>query len=282
MNLIKEELEGGDTLQSVERQVNYLNNRSQLSTKAKILVGATSPLWIPVGVAGLVISMPVVALMTVKKKITESVKLEEYRTNPCDYLEKRSRKFLVSSPRPKEAVCKFTDEQIKKTVDILSKYIDMIPRVIDADQKMVSHLRKETRSQEEVLQHYNPLRQKSSETRKNMIPLGIQVYPATVDQRDLDWKPDSASCLGEGEFSLVYTGKLKNRGRNRNLQPNRNLDIAVKVFKQPFDGLNSRFYLNEEMMLTYVFTQFYERQNQNALHALYCLSPKIHCVIYQS
>ena len=269
MNLLERELEGGDTLHSVERQVDFLNNRSQLSTKAKFLVGATSPLWIPVGVAGLVIGMPVVTAIAVRKKLSEKMKLDKYQANPRDYLGKRSSKFLTSMSKTEEAMDKYAKKKMKETSTILSTYMNMIPRVIEADREMVSYLRKETRSQDEVLQQYNPIRQRSFEIRKNMIPLGIQVYPATVDQRDLDWKSDSTSCLGEGEFSLVYTGKLKNGGRYRNLDPNLYLKVAVKVFKQPFDYPNSRFYLNEEMMLTYVFPRFYERQNQKGLHALY-------------
>ena len=253
MNLLEEELEGGDTLHSVERQVDYLINRSQLSTKAKILVGATSPLWIAVGVAGLVIGMPVVTALAVRKKISERKKLDNYHANPRDYLKKRSRKFLASVSKTEEAVVKYAEKKVRETSEVLSTYMNMIPRVIEADREMVSYLRNETRSQDEVLQRYNPIRQQSLEIRTNMVPLGIQVYPATMDQRDLQWKSDRASCLGEGEFSFVYTGKLKNGGRYRNLDPNLNLTVAVKVFKQPLDYLNSRFYLNEEMKLTYVF-----------------------------
>ena len=266
MNLLEEELEGGDTLHSVERQVDYLNNRSQLSTKAKIIVGATSPIWVPVGVAGLVISMPLVTAIAVTKTLSERMKLHNYQENPRHYLEKRSSKFLASI---EEAVVKYAEKKMMETSEVLSTYMNMIPSVIEADRKMVSHLRNETRSQDEVLQQYHPIRQQSLEIRKDMIPLGIQVYPETVDHRDLHWKSDAASCLGEGEFSFVHTGKLKNGGRYRNLDPNLYLNVAVKVFKQPFDYLNSRFYLNEEMMLTYVFPRFYERQNQKGLHALY-------------
>jgi hypothetical protein len=80
-----------------------------------------------------------------------------------------------------------------------------------------------------------------------MIPLGIKLCPTTVDASDLDWKEDMDSCIGEGEFSRVYRGKLKNGGRITTLDPNLSLDVVVKVFKQPFDYPNLRLYLNEEM-----------------------------------
>ena len=253
LNLLEEEIEGGDTTHSVEKQVNYLNNRSQMSTKAKILVGATSPIWIPAGIAGFVIGMPVVAGLTLKRKLSEKMKLDIYEEDPREYLEKHSKKFLAA--RAEEMVKKYVKEQMSKTSSILSTYFEMIPRLIEADKKMVSQLRKEKHNLHKVWQKYNPIRQKSLKIREDILALGIEVCPPTVDARDLEWKEDNDSCLGEGEFSLVFLGKLKNSGRDRSLHSNTNLDVAVKVFKKPFDDLNFRFYLNEETTIKYVFTR---------------------------
>jgi hypothetical protein len=252
LNLLKEELEGVENdRQSVERQADYLKNRSQLSTGAKIFVGATSPLWIPLGIAGFVVSIPVVTAIAVKNKLSEKRKLDNYTEDPYDFLKQRSRKFLDRGYKMEEAMSKYAKEQMTKIIDILSTYVNMIPRVIEADKKMVSQLLSETRSQDEVLQQYDPIRTRIVEVRKEITHLGIELCPTSVDERGLDWKKDF--CIGEGEFSRVYRGRLKNGGRNRALDSNAVLNVAVKLFKQPFDHLNSRFYLNEEMKIRYVF-----------------------------
>jgi hypothetical protein len=261
LNILEEELEGVENvMHSAERQADYLKNRSQLSTGAKIFVGATSPLWIPVGIAGFVISLPVVTAIAVKNKLSQKRKLDNYTEDPYDFLKQRSRTFLDTSSKMEDAVSKYAKEEMKKTIDILSTYVDMIPRVIEADKKMVSQLCSETRSQDEVLQQYDPIRGRIVKIRMEMIPLGIELCPTTVDERDLYWKKDS--CIGEGDFSSVYPGRLKNGGRNRALDSNAVLDVAVKLFKQPFDYLNSRFYLNEEMKIKYVFPRLHVCQTQ--------------------
>ncbi len=117
---------------------------------------------------------------------------------------------------------------------------------------MVSQLRCDARDHVKTMEHYTPIRKESSETRKNMLKLGIKLCPATVDARDLDWKEDTDSFVGEGEFSRVYRGTLKNGGRNKMLDANYSFDVAVKVFKKQFDDINLRLYLNEELMIRYV------------------------------
>ena len=267
---MEEELEGVENVKhGVERQADYLNNRSQLSTGAKILVGAISPLWIPVGVVGFVLGMPVITAIALKRKLSEKMKLDNYQEDPCDVLKQRSRTFLGSSSKMEEAMSKYAKEQMTKTVDTLSTYVNMIPRVIEADRKMVSQLCDENRSHDAVLQQYNPIRERSLEVRKDMIPLAIELCPTTVDACDLDWKEDMVSCIGEGEFSTVYRGRLRNGGRNRTPDSNLGLDVAVKLFKQPFDYPNSRFYLNEEMAITYVFSLDIMWTKTKKLHALY-------------
>ncbi|XP_028400781.1 uncharacterized protein LOC114523918 [Dendronephthya gigantea] len=100
LNLLEEELQGVDkAMHSVERQADYLKNRSKISTTTKVIFGATSPLWIPFGVAGLVIGMPVLGAMAVKRKVTIRKKFDNYQNNPRDYLKKESEKYLERLPK---------------------------------------------------------------------------------------------------------------------------------------------------------------------------------------
>ena len=243
---MEDELEGVvQTTHGAEKEIDYSNIKSPLPMPAKILVGAAMPIWVPVGVVGLIIGMPVLGVMAVGSKVCKRMKLSDYRKDPCAYLEKRSKKFLASLKE--DDVYGYAEWQMKKTTEVLTNYTNSIPKLIATKRKMVSKLRSETRSQNEVIQQYTPIQQKSLEVRRNMIPLGIKLCPPTVDASDLDWKEDMDLCIGEGEFSRVYRGKLKNGGRITTLHPNLSLDVVVKVFKQPFDYPNLRLYLNDEM-----------------------------------
>ena len=251
MNLLEEELQDVETqMHGTEKEIDHLSNRSPLTMPAKILVGATSLVWIPVGVVGLIIGLPVLGVMAVKSKITEKLKPGKYAKDPQVYLEKRCKKFLASLTN--DDASRYAKCLTEKTAEVLRNYTDYIPTLIEANRKMVLQLRCVTRNHVQFMQHYTPIRKESSETRKNMLKLGIKLCPATVDARDLDWKEDTDSFVGEGEFARVYRGTLKNGGRNKKLDANYSFNVAVKVFKKQFDDVNLRLYLNEELMIRYV------------------------------
>ncbi|XP_028400658.1 uncharacterized protein LOC114523823 [Dendronephthya gigantea] len=242
LSLLEEELQGIDkAMHNVERKADYAKNRSRFSTKAKVLFGATSPLWIPFGVVGLLIGMPVLGAMAVKQKVDHNNRLDNYKENPRDYLKKRSKKYLMRLPE--DFVLDYTQRQMENTKKVLSKYGDQIPILIEADRKLITQLRNDERSQDEVLIVYGPIQKKSVELIDNIIPLGIELCPATVNASDLEWK----ECLGEGEFSTVYRGKLKNALKCSEI------NVAVKVFKDLFDDPNKRFFLYEEVQIRQVY-----------------------------
>ncbi|XP_028400788.1 serine/threonine-protein kinase STY17-like [Dendronephthya gigantea] len=94
---------------------------------------------------------------------------------------------------------------------------------------------------------YDPIQKKSLEIIYEILPWGIKLCPATINASDLDWKKDHRSCVGEGEVSTVYKGKLKNLGRNKS--ETSEMNVAVKVFKKQFDEPNSRYFLQEELQI---------------------------------
>ena len=242
---MEDELQGIDkAMHSVEKQADYLMNKSKISTTAKVLFGATSPFWIPFGVASLVVGMPVLGAMVMKRKIDEKRKIDSYKKDPRHYLEKRSRKYLERLP--KEYVLEYAQRQMENTKMVLSKYGDQIPILIEADRKLVKHLTNETRSQGEILRLYEPIQKQSVRIIDSIIPLGIELCPATVNANDLDWKEDGESCFGEGEHSTVYKGKLYNAGAKSQISE---MNVAVKVFKRPFDTSNTRYFLYEEVQI---------------------------------
>lgn len=196
--------------------------------------------------------MPVLGALVVKNKVTDSRKLEQYQTNPSQYFTERCKKFIASLTE--EKVYEYTKWMLQKTTETLYAYKKSIPARIKADREMLSHLLDENRNKDEVLQKYNPIEKRSLKLRQDMLQLGLELCPATVDERHLEWKEDEKSVLREHEFSIVYCGSLKN-GRITKYSSDVFLDVAVKVFKQPFDHSNLRLYLDEEEKIRYVFAR---------------------------
>ncbi|XP_028400787.1 uncharacterized protein LOC114523923 [Dendronephthya gigantea] len=246
LNLLEEELEGVDkAIYSVERRAYHSGNKNKIPLKAKVIFGVISPLLIPFGVAGLVIGMPVLGALSMKDKVSTKKKFDNYQKNPRDYLKKESEKYLERLP--KEHVLEYAQRLMENTKMVLSKYGDKIPILIEANRKLVMQLINDTRSQDEILGMYDSIQKKSLEIIYEILPWGIKLCPATINGSDLDWEKDHSSCLGEGEVSTVYKGKLKNLGRNKSQTSEMN--VAVKVFKGPFDEPNSRYFLQEEFQI---------------------------------
>ena len=94
LNLLEEEL-NDVSYAGAEVPDACLPDETSLSTPAKILVGATSPLWVPVGLVGLVIGMPVLGALVSTNKVTDSRKLRQYQNDPHEYFTKRCKKFIT-------------------------------------------------------------------------------------------------------------------------------------------------------------------------------------------
>ncbi|XP_028400660.1 uncharacterized protein LOC114523825 [Dendronephthya gigantea] len=248
LNLLEEELEGVDkAIYSVERRAYHSGNKNKIPLKAKVIFGVISPLLIPFGVAGLVIGMPVLGALGIKGKVDKKKKIHNIN-NPLEQLRKRSEKFLEELP--KDYVLQYAQRLMENTRMVLSRYGDQISTLIEADRKLVTQLFNDRRTQGEILGMYDPIQKKSLEIIYKILPWGIKLCPATINASDLDWKKDHSSCLGEGEVSRVYAGKLKNLGKNKSQTSEMN--VAVKVFKKQFDEPNSRYFLQEELQIRYV------------------------------
>ena len=218
---------------SEEQEVDCATSTSKAS---KFLIGA---FWIPISVVSVIIGMPVLGALAVQNKVSKKVKLDKYKRDPDRYLQKRSKKFLVSLQD--KDVRSYAELQMKRTTELLTKYARSIPVVIQVKWQTFSKLYADSQRREQQRELYTQIHLKSLEMKKQIIPLGIKLCPAIVSVYNLDWKKEKNSCLGEGDFSLVYRGKLKNIS----------LDLAVKVFKQPFDYTNLSWYLDHEEELRY-------------------------------
>ncbi|XP_046839706.1 uncharacterized protein LOC124433902 isoform X1 [Xenia sp. Carnegie-2017] len=242
---LKEELDSlGNDGNSLKWQVENLTQRSQQSFLAKILVGAMLPIWLPVAAAGVLISAPVLGTVVFAKEVNSHKALHKFEENPYQYLRHRSKTFLEE--KKAQPILEEAQALINKTDEIVSIYSSLVLHVVEGDKKMVKRLSDDSRSNLEMEHHYAPIQEKSEELRDKITPLGLKLFPSTIDKRDLAWEPNLRSHVGEGEFARIYRGKRKIVKRSESPIPLLE-NIALKVFKNPFDQMNGRFYLNEQL-----------------------------------
>ena len=217
----------------------------QFNIRAKVIIGATSPLWITVGVASLIIALPAIAIKKARNSISGRMEIDDYRKDREGYLTKKSKKFLTSVT--KEKVREFVKEQMHLADAMLQEYVSRIPRILEANRRMASELMHETRSKDEVWRSNLPVFNKCVELQKMLSKFGIQIWSETISSNQLNWSEDP--LIGEGEFSSVYSGVLSS-GDAENSEDSRPVaNVAVKVFKQPLDCENANLFLKNEAKL---------------------------------
>ena len=216
-----------------------------MNIRAKVAIGATSPLWITVGVASLFIAFPYFAV----KKIIERAKSVDYRNDCGEYLMKTSKNFLDSVNE--DTVRDFVKEQLRLAKAMLEEYETRIPRILEANKITVLRLRDETRSRDEVWQFNLPVYKKCVQLQRILSKFGILIWSETISYKQLTWNNDS--LIGEGEFSAVYSAVLTQDGRGNSEKKPSSLNVAVKVFEKPFDCANANYFLKNETKLRYVY-----------------------------
>ena len=214
------------------------NEQSDLSFSTKVLFGLSFPLWLPFAAAGALISAPILAPIVLTRRHSTS---DDMKDLP-NYVKCRSEEFLNEKLAKK--VLEEAKQLTQKTRKKLNSYSSLIPRLIEADKKMVVKLRNETRSNQELAEKYTPIQKEGGELRKRMMSLGGELLPATLNRSDVSWDNTYRAEIGEGDFSHVYRGMINTSTAEPHLSK-----VAVKVFKHLFDDLNARFYIDEEAYL---------------------------------
>lgn len=239
LNVIEEEvqkLEEDMVGDNREANLKPMDDKREISTGAKVLAGVTGPVWIPLGVVGLLVGIPVLGIISAGNSIKERIRLTQYRENRCVYLQKKSEKYLDSFSE--NGVNEYIKKQMKETATVLQEYIERIPRLIEADKRLAMELKCETRSKENVQSIYRPILKNISEIRELSCVFAFSIHHPTIDCCKLDWKDNKESCLGEGECSAVYRGTLK-----------KTISVAIKLLKKSLDTTNMRIFCSEEQTL---------------------------------
>ena len=214
------------------------------SVAEKVIIGVTSPIWVPVGLVVLVVSVPVVGAMALKEKIENWNKTRQYNKDRCAFMAKASQEYLNESAE-EQHLKSFVMEQLKEAQVCLKQVLDRIPQLIEEDKMLCQQLRDENRSKKEVEDFYKPLHEESVQLRDEMALFGIkEVRTMDISCDDLEWRDHAP--LGSGAFAAVFRGKLKIRGEDKPV------DVAVKVWNDELNEDTASSFLSEAEMLRLV------------------------------
>ena len=203
----------------------------------RVIIGVTSPIWVPVGLVVLIVGVPVIGALAVKEKLQDWSKTREYEKDKCGFMAKASKEYLAEAAE-EQNLRSYVVEQLKESQVCLKQVIARIPELIEADKMLCQQLIDEHRSKKEIQDFYRPLYQRSLKLRERLAMFGIKdVRTMDFSCKDLEWKDDRSSLLGAGAFASVYRGKLKLREGE---QP-----VALKVWKEELNDSNASAFLAE-------------------------------------
>ena len=214
------------------------------SIAKKFIIGVTSPIWFPVGLVVLVVSVPVLGAMAVKEKLEDWNKTRRYNRNKCAYMAKVSKEYLNDAVE-EQLLKPFVMEQLREAQVCLDQVLDRIPQLIKEDKMLCQQLKDEKRSKKDVEDFYTPLLNESRQIRNEMALFGIkEIRTMDISCDELEWQDDAH--LGSGAFAAVYRGKLKIRGEDKPV------DVAVKVWNDELNEGTASGFLSEAEILRLV------------------------------
>ena len=144
--------------------------------------------------------------------------------------------------REKKLLKPFVKEQMKEAKVCLQQIEARLPELIEADKMLCNQLRDETRSQQDITERYQPIKDEASHLRGRLAEFGFKEVRATdISADNLNWKEDTSSRLGCGAFAAVYQGQMK--------RDEKSYTVALKVYKEVLDAKNASFFMAEVQML---------------------------------
>ena len=71
----------------------------KFSVASKVVIGVTSPIWVPIGVVAFVLSVPVVGVVAMKEKLGNWNKIRKYENDKCGFMAKASLEYLLEATK---------------------------------------------------------------------------------------------------------------------------------------------------------------------------------------
>ena len=139
---------------------------------AKVAIGVTSPIWVPLTLAALVIGAPVVGIMAIKNKLEDKSRIKKYEKDKCAFMAEVSADYLDDVTNEAQ-ITSFVKDQLKDAKLCLKQIEARIPELIQADKMLCKQLRDETRSKKEIKQLYEPIAIEALEIRGHLAVFGF-------------------------------------------------------------------------------------------------------------
>ena len=211
----------------------------EFTVGAKVIIGVTSPTWLPLGLVALVIGAPIVGVMAIKEKM----EVRKYEADKCAYMAKLSAEYLDEA-KNEVLLETFVKEQLEDAKLCLKQIEARIPELIQADKMLCVQLIDETRSQEEIEGTYQPIMNEGSKLRGQLAVFGFtEVCANEISSEELQWKEDASHRLGCGAFASVYKGAMRKRGADQRMP------VALKVCNNALDETNASETMTEVQLL---------------------------------
>ncbi|XP_015759848.1 PREDICTED: uncharacterized protein LOC107339111 isoform X2 [Acropora digitifera] len=242
-NFVEEQLRN---LQSVVIADNFGSpaanyTESGFTVAEKVVIGVTSPIWIPLSLVALVIGAPIVGIMALREKFQDNRKLKIYKQDRCAFMTKESAEYL-DSINDELVLRVFVNEQLREAKLCLERIKARIPELIQADKMLCQQLNDERRGKKQLLDLYLPILSKASELRGNLAVFGFkEVFGEDISLKTLNWQEDESHCLGSGAFGVVYKGTMTKHGRQK--------PVALKVYSEALHTMNACEVLAEVELL---------------------------------
>lgn len=207
----------------------------------KVVIGITSPLWVPITLVALVIGAPVVGILAIKNKVEDKRRIKEYEKDKCAFMLELSEAYLdgVTDERVLKV---FVKDQLKEAKLCLKQIEARIPELIKADKMLCKQLGDERRSKEVIKELYQPIIDEASNIRGHLSAFAFrEIRSVDICSKELDWKEDTSCRLGSGAFATVYQGKMSRNGKEQT--------VALKVCNEVLDVTNASLIMAEVDLL---------------------------------
>ena len=210
----------------------------------KVVIGVTSPVWVPLALVAVVIGAPVVGILSIKSKMEDRSRIKKYERDKCSFMAETAADYLDDVTN--ERVLKvFAKDQLKEAKLCLRQIEARIPELIEADKMLLVQLLDETRSKEEIKELYQPIMDEASDIRGHLAVFALkEIRAIDIGSEKLDWKEDMSSRLGSGAFATVYQGKMSKQGKEQT--------VALKVCSDVLDFKNANVIMAEVELLRLV------------------------------
>ena len=180
-----------------------ISPKEGFTTGKKVVIGVTSPIWVPVSLFTLLIGVPVVGVFEIINRLGERSKLEKYKRDKCAFMAKASAEFLDDAAN-ESALKVFVEKQVNEIKLCLQKIQSRIPELIEADKMLCKELVNVKLTQREIQALYQPIMDEASDIRGHLAVFALNgIRASDISSEELDWNEEVSSRLGRGSFAAV-------------------------------------------------------------------------------